>query len=101
PTGLLFFDPAGLLKLRNRPVEEWLGKSLEPGSTLDQVLSGLLEADIIAGISRLREGFPYTELDAETAGRPLHIQIKPLSRGGEYLGCVLTLIDFTNERRMA
>jgi two-component system sensor histidine kinase PilS (NtrC family) len=102
PTGLLFFDPSGLLKFRNRPVEDWLETTLEPGQPLEGVLGGLLGEEIIGNISHMRESFPYTELEAVTAtGRPLHVQIKPLSRGGEYLGCVLTLIDFTHEKKMA
>ncbi|MDB5105773.1 MAG: signal transduction histidine kinase, nitrogen specific, NtrB [Fibrobacteres bacterium] len=102
PTGLLFFDSNGLLKLKNRPSEEWLGKELASGMGLRETLSGLLEEDILEEMERLREGFPYTELEVETKTHvPLHIQIKTLTRDGRYLGRVFLLIDFTEERKMA
>ncbi|MDB5050264.1 MAG: pilS [Fibrobacteres bacterium] len=102
PTGLLFFDSEGLLKLKNRPSEEWLGMALEPGMGLRETLKSLLQGDILGEMEQLRELFPYTELEVETPSHvPLHIQIKTLSRNGRYFGCVLLLIDFTEERKMA
>jgi len=102
PTGVLFFDAEGLLKFKNGPSEEWLGSVLEQGMGLVEVLTGLLQAPILSEIETLKERFPYTELEVETAlGRPLHLQIKTLTRENQYLGCVLLLIDFTEERRMA
>jgi signal transduction histidine kinase len=40
------------------------------------------------------------EIEAPS-GRPLHIQIKVLTRGEEHLGMVFTLMDFTQERKLA
>ncbi|GEM_PF-558773 len=102
PTGLLFFDSLGRLKLKNRPSEEWIGKSLEAGLGLRETLQGLMPEEILAEMETQPEAFPYTELEVETAKRvPLHIQIKTLIRDGHYLGRVFLLIDFTEERRMA
>ncbi|HKP97480.1 MAG TPA: ATP-binding protein [Fibrobacteria bacterium] len=102
PTGLLFFDAEGRLKLKNRPSEEWLGMVLEPGMGLQETLKGLLRHEILEEMEQLRERFPYTELEVETPAQvPLHIQIKTLNRDGKYFGCVLLLIDFTQERIMA
>ena len=102
PTGLLFFDAEGRLKLKNRPSEEWLGMPLEPGSGIRETLRHLLKEEVLGEMESLRERFPYTELEVETAAHvPLHIQIKTLTRGGRYLGCIFLLIDFTEERKMA
>lgn len=102
PTGLLFFDAGWRLKLKNRPSEAWLGKALEPGMGLRETLEGLLPEGTLAEMESLGEGFPETELEVETAAKvPLHIQIKTLEREGRHLGCVLILIDFTRERKMA
>ncbi|MEO6096133.1 MAG: ATP-binding protein [Fibrobacteria bacterium] len=102
PTGLLFFDSEGRLQLKNRPSEEWLGRVLEPGLAVGQVLGGFLPDAILAEMESLGVGFPYRELEVGSLqGAPLHIQIKTLIRDGEYLGRVFLLIDFTEERRMA
>lgn len=102
PTGLLFFDSENRLKLKNRPSEAWLGMSLEPGMDLQETLQGLLGAETLGEMKSLRERFPYTELEVETSSHvPLHIQIKTLTRDDRFLGSILILIDFTEERKMA
>lgn len=102
PTGLLYFDPAGGLKYRNNLCEEWLERALEPGMPREEVLHGLIGEDILRTMARMGEGFPVRELEIEApSGRPLHIQIKMLTRGREHLGMVFTLMDFTQERKMA
>ena len=102
PTGLLFFDSEGFLKLKNRPSEDWLGLALRTGLGLRETLQGLLREDVLAEMESLGEGFPDTEMEVETStGVPLHIQIKTLTRDGAYMGRVFLLIAFTEERRMA
>lgn len=102
PTGLLFFDPAGGLKYRNRLCEEWFERSLEPGMPREAVLGGLVGDDILRAISRMGETFPVREMEIESpSGRPLHVQIKILTHGQEHLGMVFILMDFTQERMMA
>ena len=102
PTGLLFFDADGLLKFKNGISEEWLGRNLEPGKDTMYVLEDILHKGVIGEIARLRQAFPYTQLEVETAsGRPLHVQVKTLTRENNFLGSVFLLIDFTEERRMA
>jgi two-component system sensor histidine kinase PilS (NtrC family) len=102
PTGLLFFDSEGRLQLKNRPSEDWLGRALEAGLGVGEVLGGFLPDAILAEMGALGADFPYQELEVESPkGKPLHIQIKTLIRDGEYLGRVFLLIDFTEERKMA
>lgn len=102
PTGLLFFDPGGALKYRNKLCEEWLERDLEPGMLREEVLRGLVGEDILRSMSSMGEAFPVREMEFESSsGRPLHIQIKVLTRGDEHLGMVFTLLDFTQERKLA
>ncbi len=102
PTGLVFFDAEDRLKLKNRPGEEWLGKPLEPGTSMAEAMGGLLQDGVLGEIEALRERFPMREMAVENAkGMPLHVQIKTLTREGRYLGCVFILVDFTQERRMS
>jgi two-component system, NtrC family, sensor histidine kinase PilS len=102
PTGLLFFDETGRLKFKNGPSQEWIGKPLEAGMPAAQVLEGLISQSQLDELMNLREDYPLTELDLDTAsGQSLHVQIKSLKRDSEYLGCVILMIDFTQERRMA
>jgi len=102
PTGLLFFDELGLLKFKNGLCEEWLGKALDQGMLMAAVLEDIVHKGTVAEILKLKSHFPYTELEVETAmGRPLHLQIKSISRDKNFFGVVILLIDFTEERRMA
>ncbi|HLP39929.1 MAG TPA: hypothetical protein VK465_00350, partial [Fibrobacteria bacterium] len=91
PTGLLFFDAAGILKYRNKLGEEWLERRLQPGMSREEVLQGLLGVDILQAMERMGGGFPVREMEIESpSGRPLHVQVKVLAQGGEHLGTVLT-----------
>lgn len=102
PTGLLFFDPAGGLKYRNKLSEDWLERTLQTGMLREEVLKGMVGDDILGAMARMGERFPIREMEIESpSGRPLHIQIKILTRGEEHLGMVFTLMDFTQERKMA
>ena len=102
PTGLLFFDAQGGLKYRNKPCEAWLERTLDPGMSREVVLRGLVGEDILRAMTRLGENFPVQEMEMESpSGRPLHVQIRVLTRQDEYLGMVFTLMDFTQERKMA
>jgi hypothetical protein len=99
PTGLLFFDPAGFLKYRNPLCEEWLERPLEVGMPREAILQGLIGEDILRAMERMGETFPVKEMEIEApSGRPLHIQIKVITRGEEHLGLVFTLMDFTCRR---
>lgn len=102
PTGLLFFDPEGRLKYRNKPCEEWLERDLDPGMPREDVLRGFIGEDILGAMARMGGTFPVKEMEIEApSGKPLHVQIKILSREEEHLGMVFTLMDFTQERKMA
>ncbi len=102
PTGLLFFDSEMLLKFSNGLSEEWLGRHLIPGMPMRGILEGMISSSILEDIEMRRENFPLTELKMQTVnGQHLHLQIKPLIRLNQYLGCVWMLIDFTQEDRMA
>ncbi len=102
PNGLLFFDGDGLLKFKNGPAEEWLGKLLVSGMSMQTVLKNVLTETLLLEVENLKQEFSYRELDVETyQGKPIHVQIKTLTRESHYLGCVVLLIDFTEERQMA
>jgi signal transduction histidine kinase len=102
PVGLVFFDAGGRLEYRNKLGEEWLERPLEPGMEREAVLMGLVGGDLLAAMRRMGEAFPVREMEIESpSGRPLHVRIKPLSKEGEFLGMVLTFLDFTQERKVA
>jgi two-component system sensor histidine kinase PilS (NtrC family) len=102
PTGYLFFDAEDRLKMMNHPSEEWLGMSLQTGMGLRETLQPILGDEFLGELERLRTDFPYTEREVETPDSIfLRIQIKTLTRDGNYFGCIILLIDFTQERMMA
>jgi two-component system sensor histidine kinase PilS (NtrC family) len=102
PTGFLFFDAEGRLKMMNRPSEEWLGMALTAGMSLRETLRPILSDEFLDELESLKEDFPYTEREVETPDSIfLRIQIKTLTRDGNYFGCIFLLIDFTQERMMA
>lgn len=102
PAGLLYFDASGRLEYRNQLGEEWLERTLETGSTRSEILRGMVGEDLLEAMDSMGEAFPLREMEIESpSGRPLHVRIKTLAREGEFLGMVLTFIDFTHERKMA
>ncbi len=101
PTGLLFFDAEGFLKFKNGLCEAWLNRTLEPGMGMFSVLQGVFPSATLEEMRRLKDKFPYTELEAKMgSGQPLLLQIKTLIREGQYMGWVVLMIDLTEERRM-
>ncbi len=102
PNGLIFFDAANLLKYTNNRSEELLGLKLIAGMSIQEVFSGIpFPSEIIDSVEKEKSDFPFTEVEIWLSeDRPLHVQLKALVRKEKFLGMIITLMDFTQEKQM-
>jgi two-component system sensor histidine kinase PilS (NtrC family) len=100
PSGILFFDGAGRLRFWNKLANSLLGGHLQDGEALLTLLGGVLPPPYLGQIIAARESQIPEGCDAiGPLGQPLRIWLKPLVRDGQYLGCLFTLLDLTEEKR--
>src|SRR5690606_34572929 len=93
-------DASGRLRYWNRLADSLLGGKLHDGEALLALLGGVLPPPYLAQILAAREFQVPEGCDAVgPLGQPLRIWLKPLVREGQYLGCLFTLLDLTEEKR--
>ncbi len=100
PTGILFFDNADCLRYHNRLAEQILDKDLGEGLGVEAAWEEILSPEALHKLILERPPSGYSEVEVLFGARPLRVMCKPLMREAEYLGCIFTVFDLTEEKRM-